>query len=242
MLAPSQWSIFRRWPNSVAYTVIFLTICGSPEASTVVAQQLNLAAPVTTESGAPRSECVDMIQRFEVLLQSNTSEVPTKKLEILRRAASAVGEDPAGCLRDYLEVLIREQREKLVALSVNGKHYTPAAIYSCGSLSKGLRCQGLVADDTTHLDEFDSPTVSLSTTDHVQLLIIPYYQPAQIDVYELDTTETQTGNSLIPVLRETDGSLKLHTQPGKRMIVCIVREMAPQLYVKYVWLMRTGLK
>ena len=244
MLGPLPW-LTRSYSNNTICLVISFKICIGVflGTSVVVAEQLNVVVPsVTTELDTPRSECTDMVKRFEALLQPNLNAIPTKKLEILRRAASRVGEDPAGCLQDSLDGLIREQREKLVILSVKGKNQTPAAIYSCGSISHDLRCQGIVADDTMHLEEFESPIVSLGSTDSVQILTLPDYQPMQMEVYELDVTTIQTDHSPVSVLRENDGTLKLHLQSGKKIIICIVKELNPQLYIKYVWLVHTESK
>lgn len=236
MLVFSLWSISRGYLNSITYLMIFLTVCTFLETSSVVTNQVDIIPSVTTEPDRYRSECTNMIQRFEALYQPNRNATPTKKLEILHRAASIVGEDPVGCLQDSFDRLFQEQREKLVVLSVKGKHQVPAAIYSCELITHDLRCQGIVADDTMHLEEFESPIVSLGITDSVQILTLPGYQPIQMQVYELNVAATQTSKSLIPVLSKNAGVLKLHMQLGKKMIICIVKERNPQLYIKYVWL------
>lgn len=217
--------------------VAALTGCWSKGSHPETKEAASAPSPKATGGTSKvRPECVEITRTFESALPALDDDQPLANINAIRKAAEEAGEDPASCVRDRIETLLRREREKLVWLSVAGnKAPSATVIYACPKLQDGLACKDGAADDTAHGREFERSPVVYRATDPVSVNFRDGYRPGNIRVYQIIAHDGEP----IPVERSADGTLKLDDfTEGSRVLFAVIEE--PSGFVKYVWVLRAG--
>jgi hypothetical protein len=118
-------------------------------------------------------------------------------------------------------------------LSSEGKTLPPAAVYSCSSITKELRCVSAVADDTAHLSE--NPNARILQTNGT-ITVRQKKSPAAVAVdFYLADEKTLLDDPKYAKVEPVEGKLMLPADPERRVLVAIYQ--GPTARTKAVWLL-----
>lgn len=174
-----------------------------------------------------------MNARFDAVFAGSAAKPPIARLAALQRAAHAVGEDPAGCVRERIEAIDRAAREQLLRLTADGAPLPVSAVYRCRRIEPDLRCRGWQSDDSGHLGELTAPA-ALGIGTRLKLSLLPTYRPKRVRAYLVGKAWQQP----LAMLRRPLGMLSSPASPGDGRLIVIVEEASQGPFVKYVWMLR----
>lgn len=213
--------------------------------SAVLLALTTLNCQVSRESTAGRqpTSCQQKRAFWEAEFAKMTPGPAAARIHAIEAIADRIGEDPERCAAEAVRKALERERARLVSLRIRGSTVPAAAVYTCTTLSKELRCISSVADDTAHLHETSSAAVvTLAGGGEAKLEVDTYFAQAKIRVYVAGLSSLVDAPKYTELALDDTGGVRVPIFSEQIVLFVIVSEPGTGIYNKFVWLAKTTME